>query len=81
MKREIADSSAELRRAGGAPERGPRLGQGDPPHLQRPQGLLRGIVNGDPDPIELIRDGRTDEVWTIIDAAKEKHAAAVGASA
>ena len=43
--------------------------------------FFEGIVNGDPDPIELIRDGRTDEVWKLIEAAKERHAAALGASA
>ena len=43
--------------------------------------FFEGIVNGDPDPVELIRDGRTDEVWKLIEAAKERHAAALGASA
>src|SRR5215211_1082665 len=43
--------------------------------------FFEGIVNGDPDPIELISDGRTDEVWQIIEAAKERHAAAITASA
>ena len=43
--------------------------------------FFEGIVNGDPDPIELLRAGRTDEVWALIDAAKERHAAALGASA
>ena len=39
------------------------------------------IVNGDPDPVELIREGRTGEVREIIEAAKERHAEALGASA
>jgi precorrin-2 dehydrogenase/sirohydrochlorin ferrochelatase len=39
------------------------------------------IVNGDPDPIDLVREGRTDELWLLIEAAKERHAAALGASA
>ena len=39
------------------------------------------IVNGDPDPIDLVREGRTDELWVLIEAAKERHAAALGASA
>ena len=43
--------------------------------------FFEGIVNGDPDPVELIRAGRTDEVWSLIEAAKERHAAAIGASA
>ena len=37
--------------------------------------FFEGIVNGDPDPIELIRDGREDEVRELIEAAKETHAA------
>ena len=39
------------------------------------------IVNGDPDPIDLVREGRTDELRLLIEAAKERHAAALGASA
>ncbi len=39
------------------------------------------IVNGDPDPIILVREGRTDELRLLIEAAKERHAAALGASA
>ncbi len=39
------------------------------------------IVNGDPDPVELIREGRTGEVREIIEATKERHAEALGASA
>jgi len=37
--------------------------------------FFEGIVNGDPDPIELIRDGREDDVREMIEAAKETHAA------
>ncbi len=43
--------------------------------------FFEGIVNGDPDPIELIRDGRADEVRELIEAAKRRHAEALGASA
>jgi precorrin-2 dehydrogenase / sirohydrochlorin ferrochelatase len=43
--------------------------------------FFEGIVNGDPDPVELIREGRTDEVWEIIEAAKQRHSEALGASA
>ena len=39
------------------------------------------IVNGDPDPVELIREGRTGAVREIIEATKERHAEALGASA
>ena len=55
--------------------------KGTLPTYQDRKEFFEGIVNGDPDPVELIRDGRTDEVWSIIDAAKERHAAAIGASA
>src|ERR1700729_936190 len=38
--------------------------------------FFEGIVNGDPDPIELLRDGREADVLAIIDAAKERAASA-----
>jgi siroheme synthase-like protein len=37
--------------------------------------FFEGIVNGDPDPIELIRAGREHDVRDLIEAAKEAHAA------
>ena len=37
--------------------------------------FFEGIVNGDPDPVELIRAGREDEVRALIEAAQERHAA------
>jgi siroheme synthase-like protein len=40
--------------------------------------FFEGIVNGDPDPVELVRDGREREVLALIEAAKESHGAAVG---
>jgi siroheme synthase-like protein len=43
--------------------------------------FFEGIVNGDPDPVELIRDDRADEVRRLIEAAKERHSEALGASA
>ena len=43
--------------------------------------FFEDIVNGDPDPIDLVREGRTDELWLLIEAAKERHTAALGASA
>ena len=39
--------------------------------------FFEGIVNGDPDPVELIRAGREDEVLALIEAAKESAAAGV----
>ena len=41
--------------------------------------FFEGIVNGDPDPIELLREGREAEVLAIIDAAKERAASALTA--
>jgi len=38
------------------------------------------IVNGDPDPIELIRDDRRDELDAVIAAARERHGERVGAT-
>jgi siroheme synthase-like protein len=37
--------------------------------------FFEGIVNGDPDPVELCRQGRDDEVRALIAAAQERHAA------
>jgi len=39
--------------------------------------FFEGIVNGDPDPVELVRDGRERELLELIEAAKESAAAAV----
>jgi precorrin-2 dehydrogenase/sirohydrochlorin ferrochelatase len=36
--------------------------------------FFEGIVNGDPDPIELLREGREADVLAIVDAAKERAA-------
>lgn len=41
--------------------------------------FFEGIVNGEPDPVELIRAGREGEVLALIEAAKQGHAAAVPA--
>ena len=41
--------------------------------------FFEGIVNGDPDPIELIREGREADLLAIIDAAKERAASALAA--
>ena len=41
--------------------------------------FFEGIVNGDPDPIELLREGREADVLAIIDAAKERAASALTA--
>jgi precorrin-2 dehydrogenase/sirohydrochlorin ferrochelatase len=41
--------------------------------------FFEGIVNGDPDPIELIREDREHDLLAIIDAAKERASAALPA--
>jgi precorrin-2 dehydrogenase / sirohydrochlorin ferrochelatase len=47
------------------------------PTYQDRKQFFESIVNGDPDPVELLREGgREDEVRTLIAAAKEAHAAA-----
>ena len=46
------------------------------PTYQDRKEFFEGIVNGDPDPVQLVRDGRESEVLALIEAAKESHAAA-----
>jgi precorrin-2 dehydrogenase / sirohydrochlorin ferrochelatase len=46
------------------------------PTYQDRKEFFEGIVNGEPDPIELIKAGREDEVRALIGAAQETHAAA-----
>jgi precorrin-2 dehydrogenase/sirohydrochlorin ferrochelatase len=41
--------------------------------------FFEGIVNGDPDPIELIKEGREADLLAIIDAAKERAASTLTA--
>jgi precorrin-2 dehydrogenase len=43
--------------------------------------FFEGIVNGDPDPVELVREGRERELLALIGEAKERSTAALGASA
>jgi precorrin-2 dehydrogenase/sirohydrochlorin ferrochelatase len=51
--------------------------KGTLPTYQDRKGFFEGIVNGDPDPVELIREGRETEVLALIEAAKERAAAAL----
>jgi precorrin-2 dehydrogenase / sirohydrochlorin ferrochelatase len=46
------------------------------PTYQDRKEFFEGIVNGDPDPVELVRSGREAAVRELIEAAKESHAAA-----
>jgi precorrin-2 dehydrogenase / sirohydrochlorin ferrochelatase len=47
------------------------------PTYQDRKEFFEGIVNGDPDPVQLVREGRESEVLALIEAAKQS-AAAVG---
>lgn len=51
--------------------------KGTLPTYQDRKEFFEGIVNGDPDPIELLRDGQETAVLGIIESAKERAAAAV----
>jgi precorrin-2 dehydrogenase/sirohydrochlorin ferrochelatase len=51
------------------------------PTYQDRKEFFEGIVNGDPDPVDLVREGRERELLELIEAAKERSAAALGASA
>ena len=72
MKREIArEVRRALRAARGDPQRGPRLGQGHAcPTYQDRKEFFEGIVNGDPDPVELLRAGDEQAVRDLIAAAQ-----------
>jgi precorrin-2 dehydrogenase/sirohydrochlorin ferrochelatase len=52
--------------------------KGTLPTYQDRKEFFEGIVNGDPDPVELIRDDREDEVMKLIEVAKARRAAALG---
>jgi siroheme synthase-like protein len=54
--------------------------KGTLPTYQDRKEFFEGIVNGDPDPLELIRDGLEPELLTLIEAAKERAAAALPAA-
>jgi len=49
--------------------------KGTLPTYQDRKEFFEGIVNGDPDPIELLRDGREAAVLAIVESAKERAAA------
>ena len=78
MKREIADAFGEpyarlaviLNDARG-------WAKATLPTYQDRKEFFEGIVNGDPDPVELVRDGREREVLALIETAKERHVAPV----
>ncbi len=54
--------------------------KGTLPTYQDRKAFFEEIVNGDPDPIELIRSDRRDELAALIAAARERHGDRVGAT-
>jgi precorrin-2 dehydrogenase/sirohydrochlorin ferrochelatase len=51
--------------------------KGTLPTYQDRKEFFEGIVNGDPDPVVLLREGREDEVLALIAAAQERTAASL----
>ncbi len=51
------------------------------PTYQDRKAFFEEIVNGDPDPIELLRAGRRDELAAVIAGARERHGERIGAGA
>jgi hypothetical protein len=51
--------------------------KGTLPTYQDRKAFFEGIVNGDPDPIDLLRDGQEQAVLAIIESAKERASAAL----
>jgi hypothetical protein len=47
------------------------------PTYQDRKQFFEGIVNGDPDPVELLRSGEEVQVLALIEAAKERAASAL----
>ncbi len=82
MKREIADAYGEpYARLAVILNDHRGWAKGTLPTYQDRKEFFEGIVNGDPDPIDLINDGREAELQRLIEAAKERFTAALGASA
>jgi precorrin-2 dehydrogenase len=76
MKREIAETYGEpYARLAVALNDARGWAKATLPTYQDRKEFFEGIVNGDPDPVELIRAGREDEVRELIEAAKEPDAA------
>jgi siroheme synthase-like protein len=51
--------------------------KGTLPTYQDRKEFFEGIVNGDPDPVELLRDGKETALLAIVESAKERAAAAL----
>ena len=54
--------------------------KGTLPTYQDRKAFFEEIVNGDPDPIGLLRDGRRDELDALIAAAQARHGEHVGSA-
>jgi precorrin-2 dehydrogenase/sirohydrochlorin ferrochelatase len=77
MKREIADAFGEPYARLAVMLNEPRgWAKATLPTYQDRKEFFEGIVNGEPDPVQLVREGRESEVLALIEAAKESHAAA-----
>ncbi len=51
--------------------------KGTLPTYQDRKRFFEGIVNGEPDPVDMVREGREAEVLELIEAAKERHSGAL----
>ena len=77
MKREVADLFGEEYARLAVILNGARgWAKSTLPTYQDRKAFFEGIVNGDPDPIALVREGREADLLALIEAAKERHSAA-----
>jgi precorrin-2 dehydrogenase / sirohydrochlorin ferrochelatase len=82
MKREIAESYGEpYARLAVILNDHRGWAKGTLPTYQDRKEFFEGIVNGDPDPVELIKDGREAEVQRLIEQAKDRFTESLGVSA
>jgi precorrin-2 dehydrogenase len=81
MKREIAEAYGEpYARLAEILNRARGWAKATLPTYQDRKEFFEEIVNGDPDPVELVRSGREDELRALIEAAKDSHAAGTTAT-
>src|ERR671914_533990 len=75
LKREIAESFGEpYARLAGLLNDARGWAKATLPTYQDRKEFFEGIVNGDPDPVELVREGRERDLLALIEAAKESAA-------
>jgi precorrin-2 dehydrogenase len=78
MKREVADLfGEEFARLAVILNDARGWAKGTLPTYQDRKEFFEGIVNGDPDPVALLREGREDAVLALVESAKERAAAAL----